>query len=399
MRYFGAIVTAFVVIGCREAVQPVDPPLAAVQAASPAAGDYEVIDLGELPYPSGPAGEALDVNERGQVVGWSGGAGVYAGRQTHAFLWDNGVMTDLTPDRGSSRAVFINNSGQVVVRSGFSAFLWERGVLQGLGDLGGGVGWPNGLSAAGAVVGYSTTASGATHAFLWRDGVLQDLGTLGGDYSAAFAINNSGQVVGESRTAAGETHAFLWDASGLRDLGTLGGTFSTARAISDAGVVTGQSADATGAVHAFLWQNGAMQDLGTLGGDYETSIGLFVNSAGQVVGEASGRFGLVRGVFWDKDGMHDLGLLDFGPGSRPSTLVTGMNARGQVTGYGRWFRGDVRPFIWEDGALLELPALPGRSGSRGIALNAHGDVVGWTSTSDASVETHRPALWRRLSSK
>lgn len=395
MRYVASILALTGVIGCRDAVQPAAPAIAAQQAAS----EYEVIDLGSLPLPAGPAGEALDINNQGQVVGWSGpGTPMPGGRVAHAFVWENGVMTDLG-SLGGSRGfgLFINNRGQVAGSRAIGGgrvegFLWEHGVEQTLGDLGGGMTRPSGLSESGVVVGSSTTAAGATHAFLWRDGVLQDLGTLGGDQSEAFAVNNDGLVVGESRTAGGETHAFLWDASGLHDLGTLSGTFSTARGISNAGAVTGQSADATGALHAFWWRDGLMQDLGTLGGAFETSIGRFVNSAGQVAGEAFDReTGAQRGVFWDQDGIHDLGTP--APSSSSRTFVAGLNARGQVTGVSS-LNVTPRAFTWEDGALLELPSQPRHA--RGLALNARGDVVGYVASSNVSPETHKPVLWRRV---
>jgi probable HAF family extracellular repeat protein len=68
-----------------------------------------------------------------------------------------------------------------------------------LGTLGGQHSFAVDINNAGQIVGWAYNASGARRAFLWQDGVMQDLGTLGGDYfTAADDINENGQVAGES---------------------------------------------------------------------------------------------------------------------------------------------------------------------------------------------------------
>ena len=76
-----------------------------------------------------------------------------------------------------------------------------------------------------------------------QDGItITDLGTLGGSSSVAWDVGNLSQLVGFSRTATGATHAFLWTAGGdMEDLGTLGGPYSDARGVSDLGHVVGET--------------------------------------------------------------------------------------------------------------------------------------------------------------
>ena len=126
---------------------------------------YAVTDLGWLPGFASSYANAL--NEAGDIAGCqTTSAGV-----SHAFFWENGVMTDLgTLGGANSQAYGINDLDQVV---GWA----ETGAVYANGD---------------AII----------HAFLWQSGAMTDLGTLAGGVSGAFDINNNGQVVGLADTAA-----------------------------------------------------------------------------------------------------------------------------------------------------------------------------------------------------
>ena len=108
-----------------------------------------LIDLVAAPFAGGANGEAAWVNEAGEVVGLAGlpvpcpGSPQGAGEVQHAFLWRNGVMTDLgtLPGIPNTEANFINAKSQVVGDafacdfSVFTATLWENGSIVDLNTL------------------------------------------------------------------------------------------------------------------------------------------------------------------------------------------------------------------------------------------------------------------------
>ena len=139
-----------------------------------------------LPIARNQTTKALDLNDRGDIVGVSGG------EPKAAVLWPRkGGMVSLgtLPGFTHSEAVAISENGSIA------------GLATGL------VAFPN-----------------RSRAVLWQPGglAIRDLGALpGGTDSRARDVNNRGEVVGRSSSAKGN-RAFIWTAAtGMLDLNTL----------------------------------------------------------------------------------------------------------------------------------------------------------------------------------
>ena len=167
----------------------------------------------------GPVGTysiAYSVNALDQVVG----VGSTGYSQLHAFLCEDGTLTDLGTLPGGSYSIArgISPSGEIVADSYRSdnldphAIRWVNGRLEELGDLGGGYSSAKAINAYGEIVGVSsrTTDANDYDAFVWQNGVMTALARLGGSNSQAFAINAAGQIAGEAATTNGRQHAALW---------------------------------------------------------------------------------------------------------------------------------------------------------------------------------------------
>ncbi len=336
-------------------------------------------DLGALPG-AGNGSASGAINARGWVAGQSENGAIDPATglpEVRAVFWGkNGEITDLGTLGGNwSLATTLNNRGQVVgfatnaIPDPFSLFL---GGTQ-------------------------------TRAFLWQNGVLQDLGTLGGPDAMALYVNQRGQVAGISYTNAipnpttgiPTLHPFVWDHGKMTDLGTLGGTFSGAFGPDGAegGMIINERAQVIGistladdqTYHPVLWDHGTPTDLGTLGGDNGTAI--WLTETGEVVGEADlptsppGCTGLTcihHGFLWKNGVMTDLGSL----GTDPCSRALMMNSRGQIVGATIAVCGDLttHAFLWENGGpMVDLNTLiPASSGvflNEADNVNERGEIV------------------------
>jgi probable HAF family extracellular repeat protein len=96
------------------------------------------------------------------------------------------------------------------------AFLWRDGVMTDLGTLSGDVfSFASGMNNMGQVVGQSCDQMGNCRAFLWENGVMTDLNTLIPSGSSLFLIsggdiNDRGEIAGQAYDPnTGDLPAFL----------------------------------------------------------------------------------------------------------------------------------------------------------------------------------------------
>ena len=308
-------------------------------AGAAGAASYSVTGLGGIA--EGWGCQPLAINNTGMVTG-------YAPDDTgvpHAFLYEDGVMTDLGTVGGPGRSAYgmdINDASKVVGhgdvlvgdRTLSHAFIHSGGSMTDLGTFGYEQASGFGLNDTDQIVGLITLSWDpyVEHAFLYDDGVLTDLGTLGGEDSRAYAINDSGQVVGNADISTGVRHAFLYSGGVMTDIGTLGGNTASARSINDAGQIAGYSQTDAGQVHAFLYSGGTFEDLGTLGGLY--SLAYALDESGDVVGTSRTAAGDYHAFLFRDGVMYDLNDLIPADSSWLLTYAYGINNRGQIVGIG-----------------------------------------------------------------
>jgi len=209
---------------------------------------------------------------------------------------------------------------------------------------------------------------------------ITNLGVLpGAGFTESYgnALSANGQVTGYSRSGSAD-HAFRWTSGGgMQDLGTLGGNASDASysyGINSAGQAAGVSYYNNGSARAFVWTPGSgMQVLPTLGGTKGYAQG--INDSGQVVGYASNASNRDRPFLWTATGgIQDLGVLSGDNAGR----ATAINASGQVAGYSysTTSSGSSRAFRWTAaGGMQDLGV---GNGSYAQAISASGAVVGYS---------------------
>ena len=244
---------------------------------------------------------AYDLNNAGTVVGTSATEEILPefGPLYHAYVWQNGVMSDLgvLPNQTESAAMAINGLGQVVGIADHieevtyhelsrKSFLYDNGNLIPL-NVPGEHNSATDINDVGQIVGFMQTNVGATNnAYIYENGVATDLNSLipsgsGLHITLANAINNSGQIVGTAVDAAGRTHAVLLNrvppinaSISIGDASVIEGNFGTRPATFTLMLSAALSQPVT---IAYATANGTA----TAGSDYQAAAGNVTFAAGE----------------------------------------------------------------------------------------------------------------------
>jgi len=202
-----------------------------------------------------------------------------------------------------------------------------------------------------------------------------DLGTLGGSRSAALAINDRKEIVGWADKPSGVQQAALFDGTGggaNKAFDTAGELKAQALAVNSTGHVVGWAARPTGTSQAALF--GTIRPLVYLGalGVRTSSKASAVNSLGQIVGVAWGPGKRERAVLFDPTGNGN--NISLGRGQ-----ALDINDAGQIVGGDR-----EKALLFEPNTPAPVKCLGtlGGDDSLAMAINSHGQIVGWAENQD-----------------
>lgn len=267
--------------------------IGAVANACNAQSMYTVTEIGGVS--AGNFYRAFGINNAGQVVGQyeTGDFGV-----SRAFLYSNGVLTDLGTLGGSSSvALAINNSGVIVGASqsntGLQAFVYTAGAGMtnisppGYGSI------ALGVSDSGLVVGSYWNGNIGPWGFTYQNGTSlspPNTTTINGVFGTIIptAANASGVTVGKVIDPSNQFVGQPYIANGQQGNvlpGVPGYSSSRASGINAAGDVIGFTDN--GNSQSFLYSKGKMTLLGSLGGTFSGGVQVYgINSQDAVVGIA-----------------------------------------------------------------------------------------------------------------
>jgi len=214
------------------------------------------------------------VNDRDEIVGYRVTSGAVTAE--HPFFWARGKIRGLDGTGGwhGGEALDLNNKGQIAGYTdtgnsedqGDDALYWpSAGVIA--KNLGEKMKWRHSDARAinnrGAVVGYWIDTEHVRHPYLLSNGHVTDLGRVSPDCKTnnyAVAVSDAQQVVGyccDDKTMT--SYVFLWQNGRIANLGLMDGRSATPYGINNHGQIVGRAGDS-----AFLWTDGRFWDLNDL---------------------------------------------------------------------------------------------------------------------------------------
>ncbi len=179
------------------------------------------------PYAGDTVSYAYTITQSGRDT--VGNSGTCAAPGIHAVLWHDASPINLGSLGGTvNQALDINDRGQVIGNSDLAGnavthtFLWQRGTISDLGTLPGDVNsFAGGINDEGQVVGQSCDASGNCRGYLWQNGTMTDLNSLipsSKNLNVLFGanINDLGEIVGATVDQQGVERGFILIPDGRR---------------------------------------------------------------------------------------------------------------------------------------------------------------------------------------
>jgi probable HAF family extracellular repeat protein len=256
------------------------------------------------------------LNDRRQVVG---GTGIFV-----STLWQNGTLTYIGQQVGDmwNRPSDINVDGWVAGSADRApyAWLWRDGVVTDLGTLGGSYAYADGINDVGQIVGHADVPGGSfEEAFVWRNGRLKDIGAF-----RPRDINNNGDVAG-TRVVDLHSRACVWHHGILTDL-PVPGENTTAQAINDRGEILVESYTNDGTtIREFLWSGGHVVPIAAPDGQ---TTAVSVNNRSQVLVSVVTADGLSHPYLWQNRTFTDLTALGLDPAVAGNPVA--INNRGDI---------------------------------------------------------------------
>ncbi|MFT4540692.1 MAG: putative HAF family extracellular repeat protein [Planctomycetota bacterium] len=246
---------------------------------------------------------ARAINNSGVIAGTSESDVLFGFGTFHGTVWNAGTPSAL-PDlgNGQSFASDINENGQVVGYSTDPAFMrdrvvtWSSGAITNVGSTD----WHSfnrgvGNNDFGLLVGYGWILLSPNDSILFDGTNWSDIGGAGQfQNSEAIDLNNAGIVVGKQAFPSGGWHPAIWLTPGgeATDLGLLNGhDLGELTSVNESGLAVGSTFTDSGTPdsHAIIWNGTQMIDLNTLmPGGFGPHLwdAMEINENGDIVGTA-----------------------------------------------------------------------------------------------------------------